>query len=402
MLSQRRLLRKFEHYSASSTLTNSKSSKLLGFLLSGEEPEVVVQKVHEYLQELAEKMRQFSIPVQKYTIFTQLGKAPQDYPNANSMPSVQVALKLIAKGKVVRAKDVMSFIITGNAAGSAENAAKNACTPDEVMAKDSGLKPDIDYYLHKQILPPVERLCAPISLTNITRLAECLGLDTSKYRVSSVSGQGNAEDSFIQPLESQIPDKVRFADCKPLRFHCLNCHTAFAYTSLADTPEAVSHAGITCPNAECQKPLANLTVVAQLEHQIRMLLARYYEGWLVCDDPSCGNRTRQMSVYGHRCLGPQGLGKGCLGRMGWEAGEKAIWNQLVYWERAFDVTRAKDKAAGVKVEEKGDEAAEKLNVLAELNRVRFETCRGVARAYLDKSGRQWVDMGTLFSFAARG
>jgi hypothetical protein len=120
------------------------------------------------------------------------------------MPSVQVALRLQAKGKHVKAKDVMSFIITGESSGSAENAAKNAYPVDEVVKPGSELKPDIDYYLHKQILPPVERLCAPISGTNITLLAACLGLDSSKYRVSTVSG-GAQEDTEIHPLESQIP-----------------------------------------------------------------------------------------------------------------------------------------------------------------------------------------------------
>lgn len=51
-------------------LSKETSSKLLNFLLSGEEPEVVVEKIHDHLRELSEKMRQFSVPVQKYTIFT--------------------------------------------------------------------------------------------------------------------------------------------------------------------------------------------------------------------------------------------------------------------------------------------------------------------------------------------
>ena len=100
-------------------------------------------------------MREYTVPARKYTIYTQLGKNPKEYPNGNSMPSVQVALRLQAKGKHVKAKDVMSFIITGESSGSAENAAKNAYPVDEVLKADSGLKPDIDYYLHKQILPPV-------------------------------------------------------------------------------------------------------------------------------------------------------------------------------------------------------------------------------------------------------
>jgi DNA polymerase alpha subunit A len=57
------------------------------------------------------------------------------------MPSVQVALKLMSKGKHVKAKDVMSFIITGDSSGSAEKAASNAYPLEEVLKPDSGLKP---------------------------------------------------------------------------------------------------------------------------------------------------------------------------------------------------------------------------------------------------------------------
>ncbi|KAI9655019.1 MAG: DNA-directed DNA polymerase alpha catalytic subunit pol1 [Alyxoria varia] len=381
------------------SLSKETSSKLLNLLLSGEEPETVVEKIHDHLRELAEQMRQFSIPTQKYTIFTQLSKDPKDYPNAKSMPSVQAALRSIAKGRPVRAKDVMAFIITGANGGSSESAATNAFPPDEVLKQNSGLKPDIDYYLHKQILPPVERLCAPITLTNVTRLAECLGLDTSKYRVSTVSGGGiSAQEDMMQPLDSQIPDHVRFSNCIPLRFRCLEpkCQKAFSFRSMVDDRGAVSHAGLTC---QCGQNLPNLSVVAQLEHQIRALSQKYYDGWLVCDDPSCGIKTRQMSVYGHRCLGPKGLARDCRGRMQWMLSEKTVWNQLVFWERAFDVDRTKER---VKTERQSSgisqETHEKISVLADVNRERFETCKGVVRGYLDKNGRQTVSMGSLFEF----
>ena len=51
-------------------LSKEASSKLLNLILSGEESEVVVEKVHEYLRDLSEKMRQEKIPAQKYIIFT--------------------------------------------------------------------------------------------------------------------------------------------------------------------------------------------------------------------------------------------------------------------------------------------------------------------------------------------
>lgn len=51
-------------------LSKEASQKLLNEILSGEDSEVVLEKIHEYLRELATKMRENSIPVQKYVIYT--------------------------------------------------------------------------------------------------------------------------------------------------------------------------------------------------------------------------------------------------------------------------------------------------------------------------------------------
>ncbi|KAF2761319.1 DNA polymeras-like protein alpha catalytic subunit [Pseudovirgaria hyperparasitica] len=381
-------------------LSKDTSSQLLNFLLSGEDPETVVEKIHEYLRELSQKMRENTIPIPKYTIFTQLGKDPKDYPNGNSMPSVQVALRQIAKGKHVRAKDVMSFVITGESNGSAEGAARHAFTPEEIRA-DPTLKPDVDYYLHKQILPPVERLCAPISGTNITRLAECLGLDTSKYRISPVGGNSTQSEEFsIHPLESQIPDSERFKECSPIILRCRHCTSSAPFfgfvpsKSSSGTTLAMTHTGVTCANIACGKQIESYSIIAQLESQIRQHVARYYAGWLVCTDPDCSSRTRQMSVYGHRCLGPRGLGSGCLGKMQWEYTERALYNQLLYSQAVFDVDRA------TKGKTEGDEG-EKVKILAEVNRGGFGAIKECVGKWLERNGRGWVAMDSLFGFALK-
>ncbi|KAJ4993926.1 DNA polymerase [Stagonosporopsis vannaccii] len=375
-------------------LSKETSTELLNFLLSGEDPETVVEKIHNHLRDLSKKMREYSVPARKYTIYTQLGKNPDQYPNGASMPSVQVALRLQAKGKHVKAKDVMSFIITGDSSGSAENAAKNAYPVDEVVKPGSELKPDIDYYLHKQILPPVERLCAPISGTNITQLAACLGLDTTKYRVSTAT-EGKQETE-IHPLESQIPDAVRFESCTPLFLRCKTCASTAPFHGIADSrTRTLAHTGIICANTECGTTLPTVSIVAQLESQIRQLLASYYEGVVVCDDPACAQHTRSLSVYGSRCLGPKGLAKDCLGRMRWKIGEKDVWNQLLYFQALFDVERVGRMEGAV------GEAMEKRRVLALENRERCETLRGVVGRWLERNGRQWVQMDSLFAFALK-
>ena len=321
-------------------LSKEVSSQLLNDILSGDESEVVIARIHEYLGQIAQKMREGSIPNQKYTIYTKLGKSPKDYPNADSMPQVQVALREMSRGKTVRKDDVIAYIVTGDGKNSSEGPAKRSYTPQDLAKADSGLTPDVEWYLYKQIFPPVERLCANISGTDTVRLADCLGLDVRKYSINNNTSGGSAE-AEIHPLESQIDDEVRFKDAVRLNLRCRACKSLVNFNGLLGSIETCTPTGITC---SCGHSLSTLSVMMQLEHQIRQQTCKYYEAWLVCDDQACGNRTRQMSVYGTRCLGPNGHAHGCMGRMHYEYTEKMIYNQLLYFSTLFDVEKAKNNA----------------------------------------------------------
>ena len=259
----------------------------------------------------------------------------------------------------------------------------------DVQKAAGALKPDIDWYLAKQIFPPIERLCAPITGTNASQLAECLGLDAKKYG-SAVSTRG--EQGFeMNPLDSQLPDSIRYKDCARLNLTCVSCKHNFPYLGITESTNIVTPRGIVCPNDTCGKTFRNLTLVAQVEHAIRNLTSSYCDAWLVCDDPACGARTRSMSVYGHRCLGPNGLAKGCQGRMQYELGGKKVGNTLSYWRGLWDVEKGREKVV------KGEEA-EKVVTLRELNRERFETIRKVVEGYEARCGWVWVQMDGLFGF----
>ncbi|KAJ8123307.1 hypothetical protein ONZ43_g711 [Nemania bipapillata] len=391
-------------------LSKEISSRILNEILSGDETEVAVQRIHEYLREISGKMRENLIPVQKYIIYTQLGKAPTEYPNADSMPQVQVALREIARGKPIRRGDVISYVVTGDSKTSSEHVAKRAYTLQDVTKKDSDLKVDVEWYIGKQIFPPVERLCANITGTSTSQLAEQLGLDVRRYSGNS-SNQSSSTELEIHPLESQIPDEIRFRDCTRLSLRCRKCKVSSPFHGLlpavsdAESSQAVTVTaqGISCPS--CSSIIPNLSIVAQLEHAVRTQTSRYYEGWLVCDDAACGNRTRQLSVGGTRCMGPQGLASGCTGRMRYEYSERDIYNQLVYFASLWDVDKARAKAeSGVTgLGGEGNAGAlsaaerERIRTLAGHNYNRFTTVKSVVDKYLDKCGRQWVAMDTLFS-----
>jgi DNA polymerase alpha subunit A len=155
-----------------------------------------------------------------------LTKAPEEYNDAKAQPHVQVALALKKRGLSVRVGDTVPYVICKDADMS-KSFALRAHHPDEFKNTELNLEVDVEYYLNVQVHPPVARLCQPIEGTDSGRLAECLGLDTSKYRISAVQEQDD-----LHSLAVQMSDKERFKDVPQLEFKCVVCEQSFAFGGL--------------------------------------------------------------------------------------------------------------------------------------------------------------------------
>lgn len=361
------------------TLSKEASQYCLDQILSGEQTELVVEKIHDYLREFATTMKDDGFPRHKFIILNRLGKEPETYPNAKSMPHVQVALRRKTKGDTIRVGDVMQYIITGGA-NDQGHVADRAYPASDVTKSGSELKIDYNYYLANQILPPLERLCAPIEGTDRTRIAECLGLDPNKYRIHELQ---DSVSSQITKYETTLSDEDRFAEALPLLLNCRDCRRQAPYKGLSLPASNVSSEGLKC---SCGAVYSNISINSQLQSQIQGFITKYYQGWLLCDDSQCQTRTQQCGVYGRRCLSGT-----CRGSMRYEYSDSGLYNQLLYFDSLFDVDRMK-KPSG------GDEEVDRLSALAEHNRIRFETSRRVIASYLKKCGRRYVDMSSIFSF----
>jgi DNA polymerase alpha subunit A len=81
------------------------------------------------------------------------------------------------------------------------------------------------------VLPPVVRLLSPIEGTDQARIAGCLGLDASKFHVTSSDPlAGNDEDLFT--LESTISDEERFKRVEKLTVRCRYCDETHVFDGL--------------------------------------------------------------------------------------------------------------------------------------------------------------------------
>ena len=181
--------------------------------------------------------------------------------------------------------------------------------------------------------------------------------------------------------------------------------------------------GPICPG--CQAPLSSACMQVQLESQIRERISKYYEGWTVCDDPTCRNRTRMMSVYGRRCLKP-----GCKGAIAFEVEQL----QLHLWERLWlrvllsstrttscthnwcttqvssMLTRPKTHQRPVPIKVCPiysmftlhsfwpPEPIGTVEAIITQNYRLLASLDAVVQKYLSQCGRRYVDLGSLFSF----
>ncbi|TFK51987.1 hypothetical protein OE88DRAFT_1658731 [Heliocybe sulcata] len=364
-------------------LSKNVSQYVLDQILSGEETEIVVERIHEYLSTIGTQVREGKIKLDEFIVFKRLGKNPEDYPDGKSQPHVQVALRMKTRGASARSGDVIPYVFCLGADGETAKTgqADRARHPDEVRKAGSDCKIDYEFYLSQQVLPPIERLCEPIEGTDRSRLAECLGLDPNRYRSS---GPGDAPERLFSSLDSQISDVERFRECDPLLIRCRSCQGEMPFVDICDRDSSIMQpSGAQC--LSCQAPVEIASMQMQLEVQIRAHIARYYEGWTVCDDPTCRNRTRMMGVYGRRCLKA-----GCRGTVAFEYSDSQLYNQLRYFAFLFDAQKAMANAKG---------ADGVTGIFSNQKNVElFQTMAATVDKYMDNCARRFVDLGSLFSF----
>lgn len=153
---------------------------VLDELLSDKPLDERIDNIHARLEKLRDDINNDDVPLNLLTITKQLTKNPREYQKIQSMPHVQVALRMNStKNKRYKRGDMVSYVICEDETDN--NPMQRAYHLDELKT-ESKLKIDKVYYLANQIHPVVSRLLKPIEGTDSARIAKCLGLDPTKYR----------------------------------------------------------------------------------------------------------------------------------------------------------------------------------------------------------------------------
>lgn len=383
-----------------SMLSKNVSNYVLEQILSGEATENVVERIHEHLEIISQEVKADKMPLDDFIIYKRLSKKVNEYNEqaSKSLPHVQVARRMESRGVSVRMGDVIPYIFCLGEDGSSSikgAQADRAFHPDEIRRKDSDLKVDFEHYLACQILPPIERLCESITGTDRGRLATHLSLDASKFQSTTITLNPQDSREFVT-LDSQTPDQVRFARCEAFKFNCSHCKESFEFTGMMGVSKGEANACKSLPLSgavicsSCEMPFSLPYIIMQIELAIRNNIARYYQGWSVCTEPSCGTLTRLQSINAKRCLV-----QGCNGKVVAKYSDKELYDQLCFYEALFDGQRYLDRLT---TNSEFLDLVQTRWLSGSLCRRNMDLLRETVNKFTARSGRRFVGLDSLFGW----
>lgn len=388
-----------------SLLSKETGDFCLGQILSELSCEEVVESIHNKLRKVQEDMRKGEIGLEKYIITKTLTKPPEAYPDAKSQPHVEVALRLRKLGYTsgCSAGDTVPYIICceqgfvmkGKGSSTSAGIAQRARHPDELTKDNENLMIDIDYYLAQQIHPVVSRLCASIDGTSPACLADCLGLDPSKFQSKSSEVTNNHHSGSVLCMTD---DEERYRGCEALSLSCPGCSATF------DCPSVVSYIRtltkpadlasntsfwhkLSCP--KCQLEVPPPSIANQVKRRAESFISTYYKGLMKCDDETCNYTTRSLNLRVNGGESERGsICPRCNGRLVRQYSEADVYKQLSYFCYLLDAAGCIDKVDG-KLRASVEKEVGRVTPLVELASLTAHKVR-------DRCNYGWVKLNHLF------
>nr|GMD49750.1 DNA polymerase alpha catalytic subunit [Ipomoea batatas] len=384
----------------------------LSQILSGGSCEDVVESIHNALMKVQEDMRNGQIELEKYIITKSLTKPPEAYPDAKNQPHVEVALRLKKSGYITgcSAGDTVPYIICceqGNQSGSSTGIAQRARHPDELKNDNEKWIVDIDYYLAQQIHPVVSRLCASVQGTSPAHLADCLGLDPSKFQNKS---SNDVKDDPSSSLLSAVDDEERYRGCEPLILACPGCSASLECLSIfnsicssisqkptdsqAERPAIEFWHKLTCPKCPEEAAVGKLSpalLANQVKRQAERFVSTYYKGLMLCDDETCNYTSRSLNL---RVIGGSEPGTvcpnypRCEGHLMRKYTEGDLYKQLSYFCHILDTERCINKVVDINMKMQVEKEVGKIRALVEVAASTVEKLR-------DRCAYGWVQLKSL-------
>ncbi|KAH7821761.1 DNA polymerase alpha catalytic subunit, Pola1 [Monocercomonoides exilis] len=366
----------------------------------------VCGKIDDYLRRLSNRLRTGEWNIKEFEITKSIFKRPEEYPDPKGQPHVVVALELQRLKKTVRPGDAIPYIICKGP----ENWAQRAHHPSLVAqtgaeafklqqqmdiegeeyevdpsssSEQSGLKhkyePDLDWYFAQQIHPAILRLTECVDGMDGVRIAECLGMDTTKYRETQHATGWRSQ--FVST--DLLGMETRFRSCVPLTMRCMLCKDIISLPPLASSAEEAQQKefSLRCPHCgEGEVEMPQLRMAAQLF--LRRIAAQHFNSPIVCDDPLCTAAQGALNLRSNTCID-----KSCRGQIKQLHDAEAHYIQLLYLREVLTPTPYKHPSYGHLVPHVNHDKDQLEDVLSLIN-------EAISHCTFGK-----VNLGVLFSQA---
>ncbi|CAE7236567.1 unnamed protein product [Symbiodinium sp. CCMP2592] len=275
--------------------------------------------VHQFLSEQAKNMDGGQVPLDKFVITKGLTKDPKDYPDAKKQPHVQVALRLLSRGKQVRPGQEIGYVVCDTAGEGHEGKsllAERARDPHE-MELDPTLRLDMTWYKKHQVHPIIARILGVVEGTSPGRIAECLGMDAAIFAQVVQHEEGEGLDFISQYMDAD-PNALFDRSLRYKNFgsildgvKCKKCGGRTPWQQLL-TPSATGEEAQQAPPFTCKDCHAQIQPGAarnQWHQQLRRLVKQHCEGWVQPADQVAGTEKTRRANKGDNLVSEQTVRK---------------------------------------------------------------------------------------------
>lgn len=153
-----------------------------------------------------------------------------------------------------------------------------------------------------------------------------------------------AADSTGESLVKSTLQKYRA--CEKFKFICVRCKTENIVAAAFKPAQGNTYVAALqkCTNSDCSiGPYQYVIAIRnQLILSMRSFITRFYQNWLVCDDPACNQNTR---CYTHVTSGRRPVCMRCKnGTLVRQYTERDLYDQLSYFQYMFDLSKHHHKS----------------------------------------------------------
>lgn len=230
---------------------------ILEKILSNKSKEEIINQIFDFLKYVSNKMDTNEYSLDYYKITKQLTKSIDDYADAKALPHVKVAKRLKEKGdNTIQANSYIPYVICINKEDITSNNSKSSGLADrsyhpKEIESNSNLVVDINWYKQNQILASITRLVKHIEEVDMYQLANCLGIDSTKY-MSIEKSKDNIENNADIIMENN--NIVKCFAKNGITIKCSGCDTERKINKIMDDSNNIINV------LKCEKVIFNIII----------------------------------------------------------------------------------------------------------------------------------------------